>query len=61
MYEKFGFRPVGLRPGYYVETGEDAIVMWVDQVDGPEYAALLNRMRQRFEAPRANRNEVSGG
>lgn len=50
MYERFGFRPVGLRPGYYVETGEDAIVMWVDQVDGPEYAALLNRARQSLAA-----------
>lgn len=60
MYEKFGFRPVGLRPGYYVETGEDAIVMWVDQVDTPDYAALLNRMRMRFETPRETRSETSG-
>jgi ribosomal-protein-alanine N-acetyltransferase len=60
MYEKFGFRPVGLRPGYYVETGEDAIVMWVDQTDGPEYAALLDRMRQKIAA-RAGRREASGG
>ena len=50
MYEKFGFRPVGLRPGYYVETGEDAIVMWVDQVDTPEYAAMMDRMRDRLES-----------
>lgn len=61
MYEKFGFRPVGLRPGYYVETGEDAIVMWVDQVDTPEYAALLNRMRERFSRPRESRREGAGG
>ncbi|MEX2586952.1 MAG: ribosomal protein S18-alanine N-acetyltransferase [Actinomycetota bacterium] len=45
MYESFGFRPVGLRPGYYAETREDAIVMWVDQIDSPEYASMLNRMR----------------
>ena len=61
MYEKFGFRPVGLRPGYYVETGEDAIVMWVDQVDNPEYAALLNRMRRRFDSPGQGRQEESAG
>ncbi len=61
MYEKFGFRPVGLRPGYYVETGEDAIVMWVDQVDSPEYAALLNRMRRKSEAPTESRSEGAGG
>lgn len=61
MYEKFGFRPVGLRPRYYVETGEDAIVMWVDQTDTPEYAAMLNRMRQKFEGPGAGRMEEAGG
>ena len=61
MYERFGFRPVGLRPGYYVETGEDAIVMWVDQTDGPEYAALLDRMRQKIAARGAGRRGTSGG
>ncbi|CAN5796698.1 ribosomal protein S18-alanine N-acetyltransferase [soil metagenome] len=59
MYEKFGFRPVGLRPGYYVETGEDAIVMWVDQTDGPEYADLLNRMRHKLAS--RGRRENAGG
>lgn len=51
MYEAFGFRPVGLRPGYYAETREDAIVMWVDQIDTPQYAATLNRMRKSLEMP----------
>jgi ribosomal-protein-alanine N-acetyltransferase len=27
LYEKFGFRKVGIRKGYYAYTGEDAIVM----------------------------------
>lgn len=51
MYEAFGFRPVGLRPGYYVETREDAIVMWVDQVDSPQYAATLDLLRDGLERP----------
>ena len=45
MYEHFGFRPVGVRRGYYVETGEDAIVMWVEGVDLPRYAEVLDRLR----------------
>ncbi|MGQ0680214.1 MAG: ribosomal protein S18-alanine N-acetyltransferase [Actinomycetota bacterium] len=49
MYEAFGFRPVGLRPGYYAETGEDAIVMWVDQTETATYASLLNEMRTRID------------
>ena len=28
LYEKFGFESVGVRPKYYVDTGEDALVMW---------------------------------
>lgn len=28
LYEKFGFEGVGVRPKYYVDTGEDALVMW---------------------------------
>lgn len=30
LYEGLGFRPVGLRKGYYVDEGEDAIVMVLD-------------------------------
>ena len=28
MYAKFGFQPNGIRPGYYSDNGEDAIIMW---------------------------------
>ncbi len=27
LYERFGFRPAGIRPGYYSDTGEDAMIM----------------------------------
>ena len=30
LYKAFGFRPVGIRPNYYVDEGEDAIVMVLD-------------------------------
>lgn len=45
MYERFGFRPVGVRRGYYVETGEDAIVMWVEGIDLPKYQEVLEGLR----------------
>lgn len=41
LYRKFGFREVGIRPGYYQETNEDAIVMWVDDVRSPLYREHL--------------------
>jgi [ribosomal protein S18]-alanine N-acetyltransferase len=28
MYERFGFRSSGRRPGYYHDNGEDALIMW---------------------------------
>lgn len=28
LYEKFGFKPNGLRKNYYADTKEDALVMW---------------------------------
>lgn len=30
LYKDMGFRPVGIRPNYYVDEGEDAIVMVMD-------------------------------
>lgn len=30
MYEKFGFMLSGVRPGYYTDTKEDALIMWAD-------------------------------
>ena len=42
MYGRFGFRPVGVRKGYYQETSEDALVMWVDDVHSPEYKRVLD-------------------
>lgn len=28
LYERYGFRGVGTRPGYYSNNGEDALIMW---------------------------------
>ena len=58
LYRRFGFAPVGVRKGYYQDTGEDALVMWVHDVDTPAYADLLTRLEAQvpgvteYEAPR---------
>lgn len=28
LYQKLGFKACGIRPGYYIDTKEDAIIMW---------------------------------
>ena len=39
LYERFGFRSSGLRPGYYTDNREDAIIMWRDPDTGVGSAA----------------------
>lgn len=31
MYERFGFRSAGIRPRYYHDNGEDALIMWLSE------------------------------
>jgi ribosomal-protein-alanine N-acetyltransferase len=44
MYRRFGFRPAGIRKNYYVETHEDALVMWAHDVDSPQYLRRLDEI-----------------
>jgi ribosomal-protein-alanine N-acetyltransferase len=46
LYRRFGFGPVGVRKNYYQEVNEDALVMWVHDVDRPEYATLLDSIER---------------
>jgi [ribosomal protein S18]-alanine N-acetyltransferase len=41
LYEKFGFRPVGLRPRYYSDNGEDALIMTTETLQAPAMVARL--------------------
>ncbi len=34
LYAQFGFRPVGIRKGYYKNNGEDAVLMTAERLDG---------------------------
>ena len=52
LYRRFGFAPVGVRKNYYAETGEDAIIMWVRDIDTPAYAERLDAIEAHLEANR---------
>jgi ribosomal-protein-alanine N-acetyltransferase len=41
LYRQFGFVPAGVRKAYYSDTGEDALIMWANDIDTPEYRARL--------------------
>lgn len=47
LYESAGLHDVGLRPGYYAETGEAAVIMWTDDLTAPGAAARLEVLRRR--------------
>jgi len=32
LYKRIGFASAGIRPGYYIDTNEDAIIMWKEIV-----------------------------
>ena len=35
LYERLGFKPRGVRRGYYTDNREDALIMWKDPVQEP--------------------------
>ena len=50
LYEKFGFRPVGIRPRYYSDNGEDALIMTTDPLDTPSLRDRLAGIRDALES-----------
>jgi ribosomal-protein-alanine N-acetyltransferase len=50
LYEKYGFRPVGLRPRYYSDDNEDALIMTTESLDTPRMQARIERLREALEA-----------
>lgn len=48
LYARFGFRPVGVRPRYYSDNGEDALIMTTGVLSEPEMVAVIARMRERY-------------
>ena len=55
LYEKYGFRPVGIRPRYYTDDNEDALIMTTDTLDGAAMTGRLARLRAALETAEADR------
>ncbi len=50
LYEKYGFRPVGIRPRYYSDNDEDALIMTTEPLDSPAVRERLARLRAELAA-----------
>lgn len=51
LYQAFGFAPVGVRPGYYAETREDALIMWLHGLQGEEAQQRIREQAARLDQP----------
>jgi ribosomal-protein-alanine N-acetyltransferase len=49
LYEKYGFRPAGVRRRYYSDNNEDAIIMWTDRLKDRSVRDRLARLRAALE------------
>ena len=49
LYRRFGFAPVGSRRRYYEPDGEDALVMWLEDVQTETYLHRLEGISAELE------------
>lgn len=55
LYEKYGFRPVGLRPRYYSDDHEDALIMTTESLTEAPMRDRIVRLRAELDAAPAPR------
>ena len=58
LYEKYGFKPVGLRTRYYSDNGEDALIMTTPPLLDPEMIGLIAGWRAALAASPAPEGPV---
>lgn len=48
LYRKYGFQDVAIRKAYYSDNGENAIIMWAEDLTLPRYQQMLARFRAQL-------------
>jgi len=46
LYDKYGFQRLGIRPHYYSDNREDAVIMTADRIDLAPYQRLFRQLRE---------------
>jgi len=49
LYEKYGFRPAGIRRRYYSDNNEDAIIMWTERLRDGGVRERIAKLRAALE------------
>ncbi len=43
LYEKYGFKSLGTRKGYYQDNNEDALIMWTENIFYDKFKTIYNK------------------
>ena len=52
LYEKYSFKSVGIRKGYYSDNREDAVIMTTSPIGTEEYSSMFRELQDLWEAKR---------
>ncbi|MGH2347487.1 MAG: ribosomal protein S18-alanine N-acetyltransferase [Chloroflexota bacterium] len=50
LYRKFGFKPAGVRPKYYSDNREDALIMWTEEIRSATFQERFLALRDDLRA-----------
>lgn len=46
LYEKYGFKSLGIRKGYYQDNNEDALIMWTENIFYDKFKSMYEKNTQ---------------
>lgn len=49
LYEKYGFKSLGTRKGYYQDNNEDALIMWTENIFSDTYKSMFTQNVSELE------------
>ncbi len=61
LYRKYGFKSAGVRQRYYSDNHEDALIMWTDEIQSPEFQERFVALRAKLRESLIARNEIAAG
>ena len=49
LYEKYGFKSLGTRKGYYQDNGDDALIMWTENIFSDSFKDVYANIKKEIE------------
>ena len=50
LYEKYGFKSLGTRKGYYQDNNEDALIMWTENIFYDKFKNKFNENKEKLKS-----------